>query len=92
MRRAGAGARSRIRLAGTAERANTDSHGLRQLRPRRSDPWLCDRSSRLLVLFARPRRMRGSDYHSGSWGPGAREPVAEVFSIDINRCAGHAPS
>jgi hypothetical protein len=81
-----------LRLAGTAERANTDSHGLRQLRPRRSDPWLCDRSSRLLVLFARPRRMRGSDYHSGSWGPGAREPVAEVFSIDINRCAGHAPS
>jgi hypothetical protein len=50
-----------LRLAGTAERANTDSHGLRQLRPRRSDPWLL----RSLVTTACALRSAPADARIG---------------------------
>src|SRR5450432_818497 len=34
--------------------------------------------------------MRGSDYHFVAWGIAGWVPIAGVFSIDINRRAGHA--
>src|SRR5665213_2536841 len=34
--------------------------------------------------------MRGSDYHFVAWGIAGSVPIAGVFSIDINRRAGHA--